>query len=287
MCNDISNEEQIVVRANYEIFVVLLLIIQVFNSVLIVVVDDPQIRQIPLLVGLSISVYLMADVFFRLVRVSRQMTGPRHFLFTFHGYLLLIGSLPLPFVSLFGLGWYWHVGRRLRRADIEDVGRVVVRKRAQSTLLSVLGVAIIVLELSSMLIIRVEDSDPNALIVTASDALWWSLVTMATVGYGDMYPVTLAGRIVAVFAIIIGFSLFSVLTSFLAQSFMQPHGKDRISSQIVGETPADLTVSFDSIRQYLDDQESAQRQSFDELRSRLDDLESRLNVAESGPGERT
>ncbi len=217
-----STEQSVVVRANYEFFVAALLFIQVVNSIVIVLANDPQVQGITRFVSFGISSYLVADFIYRLLRSPDR----RRFFFNYHGYMFLIGSLPIPFAALFGLAWYWLAVRRLRSADFEDMGRVVIQKRAQSTLLGIFLAAIAVLEVSSILIVKVEEPAHDALIVTAGDALWWSLVTMATVGYGDMYPVTMAGRIVAVFAIVVGFSLFSVLTSFLAQSFMQTDEED-------------------------------------------------------------
>jgi len=50
-------------------------------------------------------------------------------------------------------------------------------------------------------------------------------VTLATVGYGDKYPVTTAGRVVGVIVIVVGVALFSALTSFLAQWFIRPRAQ--------------------------------------------------------------
>jgi voltage-gated potassium channel len=49
------------------------------------------------------------------------------------------------------------------------------------------------------------------------DALWWSAATMTTVGYGDIYPITATGRIVAVFTMLIGVSALAVITARIAQ----------------------------------------------------------------------
>ena len=49
--------------------------------------------------------------------------------------------------------------------------------------------------------------------------MWWSLVTISTVGYGDEYPVTVEGRIIGVFMILVGVALFTTLTSYLASNF--------------------------------------------------------------------
>lgn len=57
-------------------------------------------------------------------------------------------------------------------------------------------------------------------IKSGEDAVWWSIVTVATVGYGDRFPVTAMGRLIGAAMIVMGVSLFSVLTSYIATQFM-------------------------------------------------------------------
>ena len=53
------------------------------------------------------------------------------------------------------------------------------------------------------------------------DSLWWAFTTVSTVGYGDSYPVTTAGRLVAAALMIVGVSLFGVVTASLATYFLR------------------------------------------------------------------
>lgn len=65
------------------------------------------------------------------------------------------------------------------------------------------------------LLILAERSDPNASIRTFSDAFWYSLVTMSTVGYGDLYPVTVPGRILGIVFILLSLGMLTFLISLL------------------------------------------------------------------------
>jgi voltage-gated potassium channel len=70
-------------------------------------------------------------------------------------------------------------------------------------------------------------------IKTPGDALWWSLATITTVGYGDRYPVTAEGRVIAVMLMISGAALFSTFTAFIATYFLQPaEQNDRVDALV-------------------------------------------------------
>jgi voltage-gated potassium channel len=70
------------------------------------------------------------------------------------------------------------------------------------------------------------ETSPEANIKTASDALWWSFSTITTVGYGDRYPVTAPGRIIAVVLMTAGVGLFGTFTAYVASFFVQQRRKE-------------------------------------------------------------
>ena len=65
----------------------------------------------------------------------------------------------------------------------------------------------------------VESTDPEAKITDIGDAFWWAIVTVTTVGYGDLYPVTPGGKIVASIMMIIGIAILGVLISIYTWSW--------------------------------------------------------------------
>jgi voltage-gated potassium channel len=201
-------------------------------------------------------------------------------MFTNAGWLLWLGSLPLPFLALLRLLWYRLMGGRLRRSDYTAMADVVVKKRAQSTLLVAVLAAIIVLEAAAILILGAESKSPQANIQDAGDAVWWTIVTVATVGYGDRYPVTPAGRVIGVFVMIVGVGLFGVLTSFLAHWFLrsrQPAVQAPDSPPTSVEDTQKLLARLDALTALLEQQGAAQQDDAADLRARLAAIENRLD----------
>jgi len=69
---------------------------------------------------------------------------------------------------------------------------------------------------AALAVFEAERNVEGANITSFGDALWWSITSVTTVGYGDRYPVTADGRFIATFLMIIGIVLFSALTALLA-----------------------------------------------------------------------
>lgn len=78
------------------------------------------------------------------------------------------------------------------------------------------GVTILVVFCASLAVLDAERHAENASITTFGDALWWTLTTMSTVGYGDRYPVTAEGRLVAGLLMVGGIALLGVITGTIA-----------------------------------------------------------------------
>jgi voltage-gated potassium channel len=222
--NKPAAKKELVVHINYEFFVLALVGMSLVNWAIILIVEPAFAQaQVVWIMNTGLSVFLLLDFAYRLWRHPRRWS----FLIQLNGWLLLLGSLPLPFTGAIRLIWAWLAMRFLRRNDLLQMRNIVVQRRAQSTLLTAVLAAILMLEVGALLILTVERAANQANIRTGVDALWWSIVTLSTVGYGDKYPVTTAGRVLGVIAIVVGVGLFSALTSFLAQWFLKPRAADK------------------------------------------------------------
>jgi voltage-gated potassium channel len=152
------------------------------------------------------------------------------------GWIDLVSSIPN--FQAVRVGRFVRILRILRA--IRSVRRLTVfvfRKKSSSTLISVALMAFTLLIFGSVAILNVEHA-PNSNIKSASDAIWWSLTTMATVGYGDKFPVTMEGRVIGGILIVAGVALVGTFTAYVASIFIEPkektlgHTEDRIMDEI-------------------------------------------------------
>jgi voltage-gated potassium channel len=84
---------------------------------------------------------------------------------------------------------------------------------------------------------------------TLGDGLWWSLVTLATVGYGDIVPHTAWGRIVGAVVIIVGVTFLSLLTATITSYFVSSDQEARAAEveALRGEATEDTDVTLQQI----------------------------------------
>ncbi|KUM33559.1 ion transporter [Arthrobacter sp. EPSL27] len=206
----------------YEIFIGILSILSIVNLVLLYVVQDRSLDTVLTVMNGIFSVIFVADFLYRIITApSAGAYFFRHF-----GWADLVASVPLAQFKILRLFRMVRVYRLLRGVGTRSVRRALIRDRAGSSLYVLLLMGIFVLEFGSLIILRVEQNAPGANITTASDAIWYTVVTISTVGYGDQYPVTEAGRLVGTAVIVVGVGIFGTFTGYLANFFLSPRKKD-------------------------------------------------------------
>lgn len=89
-------------------------------------------------------------------------------------------------------------------------------------LLALPGVAVVMIVFSTALMVEAERHAPGATIKSGGDALWWALTTVTTVGYGDTYPVTTEGRIIAAGLMLVGIALFGSISAIVTSKLILP-----------------------------------------------------------------
>ncbi|MDI5888527.1 potassium channel family protein [Flavobacterium yafengii] len=136
------------------------------------------------------------------------------------GWIDLISCIPM--IEALRAGRLLRLIRLLRiiRAfkSTKNVVDHIFANKAQGAFTSVSVIALLLVIFSAIGILQVEN-DPNSNIKTAEDAIWWAYVTITTVGYGDKFPVTTEGRIIAAILMTAGVGLFGTFTAFVASWF--------------------------------------------------------------------
>lgn len=207
----------------YEIFIGILSLLSIVNLVFVYVLHGDTAMQIVLAVmnGL-ISVIFLIDFVYRMVTSDARW---RYF-FRGFGWADLLASLPFPQLKVLRIFRLLRVFRLMRDLGPKQIWTTLVKDRANSTLMTLLLLGILVLQFGSLSALAIEEDVEGANITSASDALWYTIVTISTVGYGDQYPVTDAGRALGVLIIIVGVGIFGTFTGYLANLFLGPSKED-------------------------------------------------------------
>lgn len=192
------------------------------------------------------SVLALADdaicvLFFFDFLVSLYRAPDRAAYFFRWGWLDLLSSVPM--VDALRLGRLARIVRIVRVLRGIRASRVFAQflfaRRAQSAFLGVALLSLLLVVTSSIAILQFEQP-PVSNIASAEDAVWWSITTMTTVGYGDRYPVTTEGRAIAAFLMVCGVGLFGALSGFVASWIMKPEQQQQESeiAELLAEVQA-------------------------------------------------
>ncbi len=116
----------------------------------------------------------------------------------------------------------------------------------------VVGSTVLVLFVAALAILDAERNQPDGTIRNFSDALWWSITTVSTVGYGDRYPVTGGGRLIAAGLMVAGIALLGVVTASLASWLISKVREVQEDSQAATRRDvAELAVEVAALRREI------------------------------------
>jgi len=175
-----------------------------------------EISKILEFVDTGVCVLLLADFCVRFHKAKSKLV------FMKWGWIDLLASIPnLPFLRVGRLVRILRIIRLLRaiRAT-HKVSHLLFRNKLHGGVASVFVSFLLLVVFSSVGILICEQSEPAAKIKTAADSIWWSVATITTVGYGDLYPVTPEGRCVAMALMISGVGMFGVVSGLIATALI-------------------------------------------------------------------
>ena len=217
----------------YNIFILVLTILSLaIMVVMLLPVSDETMKLLSVYDNLICVIFLI-DFYLHMRGAAKKSD----YFIKERGWLDLLGSIP-------SLGLFTNIGKfagLLRLARLSRLARItrllrgenkkalvkdVLENRSRYAMFITILLTILVLTVASVLVLQFESQSPDANITGGGDALWYSIVTITTVGYGDRYPVTIGGRITAMFIMFMGVGIIGALASILA-------------SLLVGGSPAE------------------------------------------------
>lgn len=204
--------------------IILFLSIYVLLTLLITTVFklQPDIELLLQSIDNLICFVFIADFFYELWIAENRLAYLKW------GWIDLVASIPnYPF---FWWGRFARVIRILRLLrgirSVKGIVGVMFESRARGTLAFALMTCFTIAVFASIAILSVEAPLESANIKTAGDAIWWAFSTMSTAGYGDTYPTSAEGRIIATILMTAGVGLFSTATAFIASRFLETDQKE-------------------------------------------------------------
>ncbi|CAN5567595.1 potassium channel family protein [soil metagenome] len=115
--------------------------------------------------------------------------------------------------------------------------------------------AVLLVYVASLAVLQAERDTSDAHITNFGEALWWSLTTITTVGYGDLYPITTTGRVIAALLMIGGISLLGTITATIASWIVQRVAEDETDAHAVTVEQVELLrAEIRELRSALDRQ---------------------------------
>ena len=149
----------------------------------------------------------------------------------------IFAMIPLLFFMILPPAWtnYLAFMRLFRIIILLEKGKKTIFNVIEKTNLSYIILSLFVIICAGSIAILVLDESSRGGINTPLDAVWYVISTVSTVGYGDVTPDTVGGKIVGIILMIVGVGFFSLLTAYLSSLFMEEHEEeeDEIKNNII------------------------------------------------------
>lgn len=173
------------------------------------------------------------------------------YIFSVDGIMLLLCILPAFFLNglvvfrMLRVVRIFHLFRINSRYDSFSV-IIAVLKEKKNQILSSYFILIILTLAASLLMYNVEHEAQPEVFQNAFSGIWWSTSSLLTIGYGDIYPITITGQIIAIFIDFLGICTVALPTGILSAGFVEYYGKMQKNNKSDDPDVRIINVDIDS-----------------------------------------
>lgn len=181
----------------------------------------------------AISIYIFSFEYLYRIRLSfqeKKMKGVYKYVFSAYGLIDLISILPFFLNQLVKVdGRFLRILRLFRLTRIFKLGRgssslklfIKALNGVKNELKFTLFLSLLAILFSASAIYYLEHESQPEKFSSITESIWWATVSLATVGYGDVYPVTAGGKIFASIISLIGIGIVAIPTGIISASFVE------------------------------------------------------------------
>lgn len=184
-------------------------------------------------------VIFSTEYLYRIVHAiyKKGLSGALGYVFSFYGIIDLISILPFYLNQVIKVdGRFFRILRLFRLTRIFKIGRksksLKVFTRAlmsvKNELTFTLFLSVLTILFSASAIYYLENEAQPDKFSSITESIWWATVSLATVGYGDVYPVTVGGKIFASLISLVGIGVVAIPTGVISAAFVEEIYKERI-----------------------------------------------------------
>ena len=213
----------------YQIFMMVVSIISLLTitSGLLISKKDGDLYELIQLIDVGICFIFLSDFIYSFIKAEKKL----HYMKW--GWIDLLASIPQIDVFRYGrlarVLRIFTVLRAIKSSKMLYTALAKNKRKSASYAMGLVGITSCLV--SSALILKFESGLTESNIKNAHDALWWSYVTITTVGYGDFYPVSMEGRVIATILMTVGIGIFSGVSSVFVSLLIDKDGDGEIDTE--------------------------------------------------------
>jgi len=206
---------------------------------------DKKYHELIMVFEWGFTILFTIEYFFRIYAVNR----PLKYIFSFMGIVDLLAIIPTYLIFIFPAAHSLSVIRAIRLIRIFRIFKlsrylrgahtmqIALRSSRPKIIVFLLSVMLLVIILGTLMYI-IENSARTNGFENIPNSIYWSIITLTTVGYGNIVPMTILGKIVASFIMILGYGIIAVPTGIVTAEFSRKR-KEKVNTQVCPDCTAE------------------------------------------------